>query len=165
MPPSSLTIRNIIFGVEDSIVSTLGFLAGISIGGFDQRAIILSGLVLIFVEAFSMGVGSFLSEESSEEYEQKKSVPIATSLHAGLTMFVSYLVAGTIPLGPYFLLESSAAFWTSIFCSLAALFALGFFSGRESHVNPVRTGIRMLIVGGSAMAIGVLIGTFLKTEI
>lgn len=161
--PSSLTIRTIVFGVEDSLVSTLGVLAGVSIGGFERHAIILSGLVLIFVEAFSMGVGSFLSEESAEEFEQKKTVSPLRSLHAGATMFVSYFVAGSIPLGPYMLLPASSAFFTSIICSLAALFALGFFSGTESHVNPFKTGARMLLVGGSAMAIGIAIGSLLKT--
>ncbi len=158
----SLTIRNIVFGVEDSLVSTLGFLAGVSIGGFEQRWIILSGLVLIFVEAFSMGVGSFLSEKTSEEFEQKRVVPLGTSLHAGFTMFVSYLFAGSIPLSPYLLLAGASAFWTSIICSLAALFALGFVSGRESRVNPVKVGVRMLIIGGGAMAIGGAIGSFIK---
>lgn len=162
MQPSSLTIRNIVFGVEDSLVSTLGFLAGISMGGFSQKMIILSGLVLIFVEAFSMGVGSFLSEESGEEYEQKKAVPLNTSIHAGLTMFASYLIAGIIPLGPYTLLPITAAFWMSITCSLAALFALGVYSGKMACVNPLHTGIRMLVMGGGAMAIGIIIGLFLK---
>ncbi|MBI4268257.1 VIT1/CCC1 transporter family protein [Candidatus Uhrbacteria bacterium] len=160
--PSSLTIRNIVFGVEDSLVSTLGFLAGISIGGFDQRSIVLSGLILIVVEAFSMGAGSFLSEESTEEFEQKKTVSPLRSLHAGLTMFVSYLIAGSIPLGPYLLLPIQTAFSTSIICSLAALFTLGFFSGKEARVNPVTTGLRVLLVGGAAMAIGVAIGAWVK---
>ncbi|MEK7648631.1 MAG: VIT1/CCC1 transporter family protein [Patescibacteria group bacterium] len=162
MPTSALTIRNIVFGAEDSLVSTLGFLAGISVGGFEARFILLSGLVLVFVEAFSMGVGSFLSEESSEEYEQKKSVPLAPSLHAGLTMFASYLISGFIPLGPYFLFSPTTALWVSMACSLIALFILGYFSGSESGVHPFRTGIRMLVIGGGAMMIGIVIGQFLK---
>ncbi len=162
MKQSSLTIRNIVFGVEDSLVSTLGFLAGISMGGFNQKLIILSGLVLICVEAFSMGVGSFLSEESGEEYEQKKVVPPDISINAGLTMFVSYLITGIIPLGPYFFLPVTTAFWMSITLSLAALFALGVFSGKMACINPLRTGIRMFIVGGGAMTIGIVIGIVLK---
>lgn len=162
MQPSSLTIRNVVFGVEDSLVSTLGFLAGISMGGFSQKQIILSGLVLIFVEAFSMGVGSFLSEESGEEYEQKKAVSPTISIHAGLTMFASYLIAGIVPLGPYFFLSVMVAFWISIICTLAALFVLGIYSGKMAYVHPLRTGIRMLVIGGGAMTIGIVIGIFLK---
>ena len=52
-------VRNFIFGVEDSLVSTLGFLAGIAVAGIATRELVTSGIVLILVEAFSMGVGSF----------------------------------------------------------------------------------------------------------
>lgn len=160
--PSSLTIRNVVFGIEDSLVSTLGFLAGISIGGFAQKSIILSGVILIFVEAFSMGVGSFLSEESTEEFEQKKTVSPLRSLHAGLTMFFSYVLAGSIPLGPYLLLSGETAFWTSVLCSLAALFALGFASGAGSRVNPMKTGIRVFALGGSAIGIGIGVSLLIR---
>ena len=61
-----LYMRNLIFGAEDSLVSTVGLLSGIAIGGVPKSAIILTGIVLIFVEAFSMGVGSYLSEYSVE---------------------------------------------------------------------------------------------------
>ena len=69
MNRSSLYIRNIVFGVEDSLVSTVGLLSGIALGDIPRSTILFTGLVYIFVEAFSMAVGSFLSEESVEEYE------------------------------------------------------------------------------------------------
>jgi len=63
-------VRNFVFGVEDSLVSTVGLLSGIASAGASTATIFLTGTVLIFVEAFSMAVGSYLSEESVEEYEK-----------------------------------------------------------------------------------------------
>src|SRR3989344_3129963 len=59
-----LYVRNFIFGAEDSLVSTVGLLSGVAIGGVAKVDILLPGMVLIFVEAFSMAVGSFLAEFS-----------------------------------------------------------------------------------------------------
>jgi VIT1/CCC1 family predicted Fe2+/Mn2+ transporter len=154
----ALYMRNFIFGVEDSLVSTLGFLTGISAAGLPIHSVILSGLVLVLVEAFSMGVGSFLSEETVEEYEQRGAVPLRKSIIAGLTMFFSYLVAGFIPLGPYILLPALFAFWLSILFSLSALFLLGALSGKVSSLNSLKTGFRMLLIGGGALLIGIIVG-------
>lgn len=58
------SIREIVFGLEDSLVSTIGVVAGIAAGTGDQKIVILSGLVLVVVEALSMAAGSFLSSQS-----------------------------------------------------------------------------------------------------
>ena len=50
--------RNFIFGVEDSLVSTVGLLSGVAIAGVPSRTILLTGVVLILVEAFSMAAGA-----------------------------------------------------------------------------------------------------------
>jgi len=114
-------IRNFVFGVEDSLVSTVGLLSGIAIAGTETKTIILAGVVLIFVEAFSMGAGSLLSENSAAEVAVGEEVPLRHSYKASSIMFISYFVAGFIPLFPYLFLEVSTAFWVSILASLVAL--------------------------------------------
>ncbi len=61
-------LRNFVFGVEDSLVSTVGLLSGVAAAGVETKTIVLTGVVLIIVEALSMAVGSYLSEYSVEEY-------------------------------------------------------------------------------------------------
>lgn len=61
------SIREIVFGVEDSLVSTLGAITGIAAGTGDTQIVILSGVVLVFVEALSMSAGSYLSSKSARE--------------------------------------------------------------------------------------------------
>ena len=147
-------LRNFIFGVEDSLVSTVGLLTGIAIGGVSRETIILTGVVLIVVEAFSMAVGSFLSDEVAEE-SAVKSKRENRSLGGAVVMFCSYLIAGTIPLFPYLVLADNTAIRSSIVASLVALFILGLISGRLIRGRLIAHGTRMALVGGLAIAVGV----------
>jgi len=60
-------IRQLVFGFEDSLVSTLGAITGIAGGSQDNFVVVLAGMVIIFVESLSMGVGAFLSSKSERE--------------------------------------------------------------------------------------------------
>lgn len=157
----SVYIRNFVFGGEDSLVSTVGLLSGIAAGGVDRQDIILAGVVLIFVEALSMAVGSFLSESTAEEYLHQSGNTRRVSIGA-VIMFISYFVLGFIPLLPYLLVPVSQAFWASIIASIAALFFLGTFSGRELKTNIWRSSIKMAILGGSTIAVGVVVGKMIN---
>lgn len=157
-----LFVRNFIFGVEDSLVSTVGLLSGVSIAGVSKTTIFLTGMVLIFVEALSMGAGSFLSENSAETYAKKSEVPVGTMIAGGLVMFFSYFFAGFVPLLPYILLDPEVAFWISIGISLVSLFVLGAVSARVSHIRLLPQALKMFIVGGSAIIIGVIVGLALN---
>lgn len=61
------SIREVVFGLEDSLVSTLGVVIGVAAGTEDRGVVILSGAVLVVVEALSMAAGSFLSSKSHRE--------------------------------------------------------------------------------------------------
>lgn len=63
----SSVVEEVVFGVEDSLVSTLGALTGIAIGTQSTFVVVLSGVVLIFAEAVSMTVGSYLSSKAESE--------------------------------------------------------------------------------------------------
>lgn len=153
-----LYFRNFIFGVEDSLVSTVGLLAGIAIGGVSREIIFLTGAVVILVEAFSMAAGSFLVESSMEEYTHKRDKN-ERPLAGGVVMFFSYVIAGFVPLASYIIFVSdTTALYMSALTSLLALFALGLVGGSLSHVKIVRRGVRMVLVGGIAVAAGVAAG-------
>lgn len=158
----AIYLRNFIFGVEDSLVSTVGLLSGVAIAGTSRNTIILTGAVLIFVEAFSMAVGSLLSEHSSEEYVRQAETPLKASLVGGAIMFVSYFISGFIPISPYIFLDSGVAFWVSISLSLFALFVLGTIGGKLSHVNILRSGFKMFLIGGAAVGLGVLVAKIIN---
>jgi len=156
-------VRNFIFGVEDSLVSTAGLLSGIATAGVSRGNILATGVVLIFVEAFSMAVGSFLSERSAEEYLAQAELPTRRSVGVGSIMFISYFATGFIPLFPYLVFDVSIAFPASIIASLITLFILGLVAARVLRIKKtLRSGVRMLVVGGFAIALGVAVGSFVR---
>lgn len=151
-------VRNFVFGVEDSLVSTVGLLSGIAVAGVDKPTIIMTGMVLILVEAFSMGAGAWLSEHSVEEYEEHKEVPVLRTVRSAIIMFVSYVFAGLIPLLPYALTESRTAFILSIMLSLLSLFLLGVFNAHMIRTRTIKEGLITLMIGGAAVLVGVIVG-------
>lgn len=155
-------IRNFIFGVEDSLVSTVGLLSGVAIAGTDIKTIILAGIVLIFVEAFSMGAGSLLSENSAAEVAVGREVPLARSYLSSFIMFISYFAAGFIPLSPYLFLPIAQAFWVSIAAALVALLILGIVSAKIARTVLWKQALQMLVIGGIAVGLGVAIGIFVS---
>lgn len=154
----TLFIRTFVFGVEDSLVSTVGLLSGIAIAGVPRETIFLTGVVLVFVEAVSMAAGSFLSEYSAEEIERHRAVRPRTAEANGVVMFVSYFVSGFVPLVPYALFDVKRAFWFSIIFSLCVLGALGVMSARLARVRVWRDVVRMVVIGGVAISVGVFVG-------
>lgn len=159
---TALVLRNLVFGVEDSLVSTVGLLSGIAVAGVPRKTIFLTGVILVMVEALSMAVGSYLSETSVQEYHKKENTSFDHSLVAGIVMFASYLVAGLVPLVPYLIVEGTNALILSITATLVVLFLLGAASGRVTGVSTAKSGLRMLLLGGGAIVLGVVVGNLLE---
>ena len=155
-------IRNFVFGVEDSLVSTVGLVSGIAVTGMSRQNIVLTGIVLVFVEAFSMGVGSLLSQNSVQEFEGKKAEPLRSAFGGSIIMFISYLLSGFLVVLPYALTVSEAALPWSIIISLVGLFSLGAVSGKFSNTSPLKKGATMSLLGGFAIAIGMIVGILVK---
>ncbi|MFH2019203.1 MAG: VIT1/CCC1 transporter family protein [bacterium] len=153
--------RNFIFGVEDSLVSTVGLLSGIAAANTSRLTIITTGIVLIFVEAFSMGIGSYLSEETSQQYSSHRKISHITVFKAALVMFISYLLAGLIPLSPYLLFTGPRAEIYSILATLSSLIILGIYTARLFRGNILSKALEMFLLGGLATLVGIVIGSLL----
>lgn len=155
------SIRNFVFGVEDALVSTVGLLSGIAVAGVTRDQIVLTGSVLIAVEALSMAVGSFLSEDVAEEAENKRDGTLIAR-DGAVVMFFSYILAGILPLIPY-LFSTPQTLLYSISLSGFGLLALGVVSHQLFHIPVVKSTVRILVLGGGAVVVGVLVGQFLST--
>jgi len=158
-------LRSFIFGVEDSLVSTIGLISGVAAAGATKSTVILTGVILVFVEAFSMGVGMLLSENSVQEFKSKKDVSLENSVSTGLVMFLSYLVAGFFVVAPYFITTSAIAFYSSIVVSLVLLFILGIISAYFSQTSKIKKGLIMAFVGGLAIFVGIVVGQIINSYI
>lgn len=145
--------RNMIFGAEDSLVSTVGVLFGIASTSFNDGFILITGFLVVTVEALSMGAGAFLSEKSAQEFAEENETGESTIID-GLVMFAAYFFAGFIPLLPYIFIPGTSAKYFSILFSIVALFFLGFIPQRS-----FKSGVRMMVVAGLAIFAGFLIGS------
>lgn len=72
---------------------------------------------------------------------------------SALTIALSYIAGGLVPLAPYMLAASlfTALPW-SVAVTLAALFVFGFFKARFTGIHPLRGGLQTLAIGGLASA-------------
>jgi VIT1/CCC1 family predicted Fe2+/Mn2+ transporter len=157
-PMKSLYLRNIIFGVEDSLVSTVGLLAGIATGDLTGAKILMIGVVYLFVEGFSMGAGSYLSEHSAQEYETGARAKSNEPLYGAVVMFLAFLIAGIVPIAPYLFLPLGMGVIWSVIVSLIFLGILGYTQAKLSKVSATRSVVRMVVIGGIAIVLGIIIG-------
>jgi VIT1/CCC1 family predicted Fe2+/Mn2+ transporter len=158
---TSLYLRNVIFGVEDSLVSTVGLLAGIAIGDISTAKIFMIGVVYLFVEGFSMAAGSYLSEHSAQEYETGERSKSNAPLLGAVVMFLAFVIAGIVPIAPYLFLPITSGIIWSVIVSLIFLGILGYVQARVSKVTPLTSIIRMVVIGGIAIILGLVIGKLL----
>ena len=214
-------LREVVFGMEDGMVSTLGSITGIAVGSGNHFTVILAGVVIVAVESISMGIGSYLSNRSQEELEERKiqeeaheianypqqekkelfemylgdgwpenlakemtevasqnpsmilkemavrELKIVTnqksvSIKGGVYMFIAYIIGGAVPLFSYFILPISMAIPVSIAITLTGLIALGMGTTRFTKQPLLKSGLRMMIMGGIALGAGLIAGLLIK---
>lgn len=214
----SSLVREVVFGMEDGMVSTLGAISGIAVGAQNKSLVLLSGVVIIGVEAISMGIGSYLSNRTSKEIDEhsvkKEKEGISNDSEKGKTndllklfkrdgwptdlankmvnyalddkklylrevqyrelgissfakgnplknaifMYFAYTIGGLIPLSSYFFLPVSKAMPWSVIFTLICLFGLGVATTRFTKSLLIKSGLRIMILGGIALVVGVVIG-------
>ena len=75
------------------------------------------------------------------------------ALSSALTIGLSYIAGGLVPLTPYILIHSAGtALGFSVIFTLAALFIFGYVKGRFTGTRPFRSAIQTALIGGLAAA-------------
>jgi VIT1/CCC1 family predicted Fe2+/Mn2+ transporter len=153
-------LQSAMFGFNDALVSTTGVIVGISTGTNNKEVVILAGVVTILVEALSMGSGQYLSSKSAHQLdkEAKSQVPLIS----GIIMFFAYFLAGLVPLLPILLFPMEYSRNVAIVASLIGLVVLGYVKGKIVDVSPWKSALEILIIGGLATAIGIVVGNVLS---
>jgi VIT1/CCC1 family predicted Fe2+/Mn2+ transporter len=68
--PQGRLIRELIFGLNDGVISTVGFLGGVSASLGDTRTIVLAGMAAAVAGAIAMTMGAFVSSKSQRAFFQ-----------------------------------------------------------------------------------------------
>ena len=66
--PQGRLIREVIFGLNDGLISTIGFLAGVTTTIGDLHTIALGGLAAAFAGALAMGIGAYVASKSQRRF-------------------------------------------------------------------------------------------------
>jgi vacuolar iron transporter family protein len=154
-------LKSVIFGFQDSLVSTTGVIAGVAAGTNNKEIVILAGVVTIAVESLSMGAGQYLSQKAAHQMEKDEIHTDSLFVGGGL-MVLSYFLGGLVPLIPVVLFRLPISATLSITFALIGLFILGYLKARVVKVNPLHSAIEILVIGGSAALIGVIVGRVFK---
>ena len=69
---SRARIRELVFGVQDGLISTVGLLAGVQGATENNTVVMITGLTSMFAGAISMATGSYLSSNAQKEIFDKE---------------------------------------------------------------------------------------------
>ncbi|MDQ6929724.1 MAG: VIT1/CCC1 transporter family protein [Candidatus Eremiobacteraeota bacterium] len=64
------SVREIVFGLQDGILTTLGIVTGIGVADGQRSTVIIAGMLALLAGALSMGVGEYLGGKSEREVVQ-----------------------------------------------------------------------------------------------
>ncbi|GAX90674.1 VIT1/CCC1 transporter family protein [Effusibacillus lacus] len=82
--------------------------------------------------------------------------------NSSLTIGLSYIFGGLIPLAPYFFTANTRlALVISAVVTLIALFVFGFVKGRFTGTNPVKGAFQTMLVGGLAATVAYLVAAWI----
>ncbi len=66
--PKGRFVREVVFGINDGLVTHVGFVAGVTGAVMDSRIVFLTGLAAIVAGGLSMFIGAYLSTKSQREF-------------------------------------------------------------------------------------------------
>ena len=76
------------------------------------------------------------------------------ALSSALTIGLSYIAGGLVPLTPYILIHTvGTALGYSVVCTLMALLIFGYVKGRFTGTRPIRSAIQTALIGGFAASV------------
>src|SRR5712671_2879973 len=82
---------------------------------------------------------------------------------SALTIAMSYVVGGMIPLAPYILLSNvQMGLWWSVGVTLLALAVFGWVKGRFTGINPMKGAVQTVVIGGLAAGAAFLIAKLIS---
>ena len=154
-------LRSLMFGLQDGIVSTTGVVVGISTGVSDKSIIILAALVAVTVEASSMAAGQYSSEKAVHQMD-KSGKHTDNLIYGAIIMFFAYLLGGSFSIIPIILFDQPEARLYAIISAFIGLLIIGYAKGKVVDHKPLRSAAELLIIGGVATMVGVVVGYFLK---
>lgn len=167
-------LKSGVLGASDGIVTTFAVVAGVAGAGLAPSIIIVLGIANMVADGLSMAIGDFLGERSERqlEFQQTGKQPPAGLWKPGLTTFIAFNLAGSLPLLPYVLvplfgvaIPAHHQFPLSILSTAIALFVVGSLRSIILHTFWLKNGLEMLGVGSVAAVAAYVLGSVVERSL
>jgi VIT1/CCC1 family predicted Fe2+/Mn2+ transporter len=159
-------IGDLVFGANDGIVTTFAVVSGVTGASLSPRVAIILGVANLVADGIAMGAGNYLGMRSEQEYQISVAGHAREGrLHAaghGAAIFFAFVLAGSVPLIPFFFVASEWMFPISCAATGATLFAVGSLRTLVTRGRWFASGLEMLVVGSVAAAAAYWIGHLLR---
>ena len=156
-------LRDIVYGAIDGIVTTFAVVAGVAGGALSSSIVLVVGSANLVADGLSMGVGNYLSIRSNESARMRLDLPEeeASPVRHAIATFLSFVVAGAVPLLPYALAApAELRFPLSIVLTLFGLFGVGSLRSLVTVQRWPLAGVEMLALGTAVAAVAYGAGAF-----
>jgi VIT1/CCC1 family predicted Fe2+/Mn2+ transporter len=163
-------LRASVYGANDGIITTFAVVAGVAGAGLSANIIIILGIANMIADGLSMGLGDYLGERSEQKLKKHRNESYNTKglWKTGLMTFVSFVVAGAVPLTPYFLkffgapIPYESQFMLSVLAMACAQFAVGALRALFTKEHWIISGLEMLGIGAIAAVVAYGLGALIK---
>lgn len=164
-------VKAAVYGANDGIITTFAVVAGVAGAGLSVKIVLILGIANMIADGVSMGFGDYLGELSEQRHlkQLKKSYEKSGLWKTGVTTFIAFVIAGALPLFPYFVgifsptVASLNQFLLSIMSTAAALFLVGSLRTVVIKGSWLRNGFEMLGVGAIAATVAYILGDWVET--
>ena len=161
-----------VYGGTDGAITTFAIISGVLGASLSSSIVLILGFANLFADGFSMAVSDYLSIKSRNDLQGKLKGTRISAMKAALVTFASFFVIGFIPLLSFvvavltdFQHIMQNQFFYSAALTLVALGIVGWFRGKVSEKNKLKSSIQTILIGGIAGVLAFLVGYFMKSLI
>lgn len=145
-----------VYGSIDGIITTFAIVSGSLGGSLGRLPIVILGISNILADGYSMGVSSYLAENTDRESTRN-------AITTGITTFISFILMGIIPILPFIILRNIQLAARISFTLTTILFGLiGYLSSYVEDIPGIYGASRTLFIGTSAALISYYTGHILR---
>lgn len=160
-------IRDLVYGANDGIITTLAVVAGVAGARLSARVVLVLGIANLLADGLSMGASNYLGIRSERAASLAAGDPddpaAAPPLAHGAATFGAFVVAGTAPLLGYLLpVAQEHRFAAACTVALLTQFAVGAARTLVTRQRWVVAGLEMVAVGGLAAGVAYAVGMLVE---
>jgi VIT1/CCC1 family predicted Fe2+/Mn2+ transporter len=161
-------LKSAVYGANDGMITTFAVVAGAAGAGLPSTVVIILGASNIVADGLSMALGDFLGERSERRLSRKMPDNDVPAWHTGFITFLFFLLAGSIPLLPFFatffgwIASPLTMFMLSGMATAIAMFVMGSLRTIVTKGSWIRNGLEMFFIGAAAATVAYLLGDWLQ---